>query len=310
LIRLLVRRLAVALPTALAVATAVFALLHLVPGDPVEMMLGEGAQPSEAAALRHRLGLDLPLGTQYLRFVGGLLRGDLGTSLHWSEPVSRLLWRHYPATLELAAAAMAFALAISLPLGLLAALRQGGLADRTVRIVALVGLSVPGFWLGPVLILAFAIALDLFPVSGRSGIASLVLPAATLGLGLAGILVRLIRSAVGEELQQPYVTTALAKGLTRRAAMVRHALPNALVPIVTVLGLQFGTLLAGAIITESIFAWPGLGRLLIQAIRLRDYPVVEGAVLAIAFSYVLVNLATDLAYAGLDPRVRLGGEVK
>jgi len=304
----LARRLAWTPVTALAVATAVFLLLHLVPGDPVAMMLGEGAEAAEAERLRAELGLDRPLAAQYLSYLGGLARGDLGESLHFRRPVAALLGETLPATLELALAAMAAAIAVALPLGLLAASRRGRPADRLARGFALVGVSMPSFWLGPLLILLFSIQLGWLPVSGRGGAASLVLPALTLGLGLAALLTRMVRTSVAEELARPYVTTALAKGLSRREALWRHALPNALIPVVTVLGLQFGSLLTGAILTETIFAWPGLGRLLIQSIRLRDYPLVQGAVLLIAGIYLLVNLATDLLYARLDPRVRLGGE--
>ena len=303
--RLVVRRLLVAVPTALAVATLVFALVHLIPGDPVLIMLGDGAQPSDVEALRARLGLDRPLAEQYRRFLGGLARGDLGVSLHFDEPVAALLARHYPATVELALAAMAAALVVSLPLGALAAHRKGSWLDRAARAFSLAGVSLPNFWLGPVAILFFSIQLGWLPVSGRGGWRHLVLPAATLGLALAALLTRMIRTALGEELGKPYLVTARAKGLGPWRVGARHALRNALVPVVTVVGLQFGSLLTGAILTETIFGWPGLGRLLIQAIRLRDYPLVQGAVLLIAVTYVAVNLVTDLVYAWLDPRIRV-----
>lgn len=298
------RRLLQAVPIALLVATLVFSLIHFIPGDPVELMLGEGAQPADVEALRHRLGLDRPLGEQYLAFLGGLLRGDLGVSLHSGEPVAGLLLRHFPATLELAMASMLVALAVALPLGILAALHRNRMVDHLSRLFALLGVSLPNFWLGPMLILVFAIQLDWFVVSGRSGLKSLVLPAVTLGTALAGLLTRMVRTSLGEELFRPYLTTALAKGLPWRRAVLRHALRNALIPVVTVIGLQFGALLTGAIITEMIFSWPGLGRLLIQAIYLRDYPLVQGGVLLIAMTYVLVNLLTDLVYAYVDPRIR------
>ena len=303
--RLVVRRLLIAVPTAFAVATLVFALVHLIPGDPVLIMLGDGAQPADVEALRARLGLDLPLARQYGRFLAGLARGDLGVSLHFDEPVAALLARHYPATVELALAAMAAALAVSLPLGIVAAYRRGSWVDRAARGFSLAGVSLPNFWLGPVAMLLFSIHLDLLPVSGRSGWKSLVLPAATLGLALAALLTRMIRSALGEELGKPYLVTARAKGLGPLRVAAHHALRNALVPVVTVVGLQFGSLLTGAILTETIFGWPGLGRLLIQAIRLRDYPLVQGAVLLISVTYVAVNLVTDLVYAWVDPRIRL-----
>lgn len=302
--RYVLRRLGYAVPTVLAVATLVFALVHLIPGDPVEMMLGEGARRADVQELRRELGLERPLGVQYGAFLVGLTRGDLGTSLHTGEPVTRMLARRFPATLELALASLVVALAVSLPLGILAALHRDGWIDQAARGVSLLGVSVPNFWLGPMLILVVAIQWRLAPVSGRDGLASLVLPALTLGTALAGLLTRMVRASMVEELPKPYVLTARAKGLDRRRIVGRHALRNALIPVVTIVGLQFGALLTGAIITETIFAWPGLGRLLIESIHRRDFPVVQGAVLLIAVTYVLVNLATDVAYAALDPRIR------
>lgn len=301
----LLRRLAQALPVTLAVATLVFALIHLIPGDPVEMMLGESAQAADVEALRHQLGLDRPLLAQYGSFVAGLVRGDLGRSLHFGEPVTALLARHVPATAKLALTALAAALLIALPLGLAAAYYRGGWIDRLARTFSLAGVSIPNFWLGPMAMLLFAIRLDLLPVSGNAGWRSLVLPAATLGLALSALLTRMVRQAVGAELGRPYLVTARAKGISRWRVAWLHALKNAMIPVVTVVGLQFGALLTGAILTETIFSWPGLGRLLIQAIRLRDYPLVQGCVLWISLTYVAVNLVTDLVYAGLDPRIRL-----
>lgn len=304
----LLRRLAQAVPVTFAVATLVFALIHLIPGDPVEMMLGEGAQPADVTALRTELGLDRPLLEQYAGFVAGLTRGDLGRSLHFDEPVATLIARHYPATALLAAAALAAALALALPLGMLAAYHRGGWIDRLARLFSLAGVSIPNFWLGPVAMLLFAIHLDLLPVSGSSGWRSLVLPAATLGLALSALLTRMVRQAVGGELGRPYLVTARAKGISRFRVALLHAFKNALIPVVTVVGLQFGALLTGAILTETIFSWPGLGRLMIQAIRLRDYPLVQGCVLLISVTYVAVNLGTDLLYAWLDPRIRIQDE--
>ena len=299
------RRLLIAIPTTLAVATLVFSLIHLIPGDPVLIMLGEGAQPTDVAELRGKLGLDRPLHVQYLGFLSGLVKGDLGSSLHFGKPVTDLLAESYPATFVLAIAAMTTALLVSLPLGMLAAYRKGGWVDRGARFFALVGVSIPNFWLGPVAILLFSIQLGWLPVSGWSGPASVVLPATTLGLAMAALLTRMVRSALAEELSKPYLVTARAKGLRPLRIATLHALRNALVPVVTVVGLQFGSLLTGAILTETIFGWPGLGRLLIQAIRLRDFPLVQGSVLLIAVTYVLVNLITDLVYAWLDPRIRV-----
>ncbi len=301
----LLRRLAQTVPIALLVATLVFSLIHLIPGDPVEMMLGEGAQRSQVEALRHDLGLDRPLATQYLSFLTGLVRADLGMSLHFREPVIEILVRHYPATLELTMASMVVALLVSIPLGVLAASHRNRFLDHVSRVVALVGVSIPNFWLGPMLILLFAIQLDWFPVSGRTGWLSLVLPAVTLGTALSGILTRMVRSSVAEELEKPYMMAALARGLRRGSVLRIHALKNASIPVVTIIGLQFGALLTGAIITETIFSWPGLGRLVIQAIRLRDYPLVQGSILAIALTYLVINLITDVVYAMLDPRIRV-----
>ena len=303
----ILRRLAQVLPTALLAATLVFALVHLVPGDPVEMMLGEGARAADVEALRRDLGLDRPLLEQYASFLGGLLRGDLGRSLHSGQPVLATLAERLPATLELAVASLLVALAVALPLGIVAALYRHRAPDHLARLLSLLGVSMPSFWLGPMLILLFAIEWDLLPVSGRGGPASLVLPAVTLGTGLAGLLTRMVRAALAEELGRPYLLATRARGVGRTTAVGRHALKNALIPVVTVLGLQFGALLTGAIITETIFSWPGLGRLLIESIRLRDYPLLQGAVLLIALTYLLVNLGTDVVYAWLDPRIRYGG---
>jgi peptide/nickel transport system permease protein len=301
----LLRRLSQAVPIALLVSTLVFSLIHLIPGDPVEMMLGEGAQRAEVEGLRAELGLDRPLSRQYWSFLVGLAQGDLGWSLHFGRPVTALLLERYPATLELTIAALIVALAVSLPLGILAARYRDTAVDHLSRFASLLGVSIPNFWLGPMLILLFSIHWNLFPVSGRAGLASVVLPAITLGTALAGILTRMVRTSLAEELHRPYLVTARAKGLRRRTTLVRHALRNASIPVVTVVGLQFGALLTGAIITETIFAWPGVGGLIIQAIQLRDYPLVQGGILVISLTYVLVNLGTDLLYALLDPRIRL-----
>ena len=300
----LLRRLAQAIPIALLVATLVFSLIHLIPGDPVALMLGDGARPADVEQLRHDLGLDQPLWRQYTDFLTGLVQGDLGSSLHYGRPVTSLMAEHYPATLELALASMLVALLLAVPLGILAALYRDRWIDHVSRFFALLGVSIPNFWLGPVLILLFAIHWNVLPVSGREGVTSLILPAITLGTALAGLLTRMVRSSLAEELEKPYMVTARAKGVHRRRAVLIHAMKNALIPVITVVGLQFGALLTGAIITETIFSWPGLGRLLIQAIRLRDYPLVQGGVLLIAITYVVVNLLTDLLYAWLDPRIR------
>lgn len=302
--RLVLRRLALLPPTLLGVGLVVFACLHAIPGDPVELMLGDGAGAAETAALRHDLGLDRPLPEQLAWFLGRLSRGDLGTSITFRRPVAAVIAERYPATLELALSALAVSLGTALPLGILAAVRRGTSLDRLIRTASLIGTCLPTLWSGPLLILAFSIGLGWFPVSGRDGVAHLVLPAVSLGIGMVGIIVRLTRASLLDALDQDYVRAARARGASPWHAWLRHALPNALPPVVTVVALQFGGLLAGAIITETIFAWPGLGRLVVQGIDARDYPLVEGCVLVIGCTYVLASTAADLLHAALDPRVR------
>lgn len=307
MLRLALRRLALTVPTMLAAATLVFALLHLVPGDPVDVMLGESAQAADREALRTSLGLDRPLAVQYATFLRGLATADLGRSLAHGTPVTRLLADRLPATAELTFAALAAAVALAFPLGLAAAARPGTWVDRGSVALALLGVSVPSFWLGPMLIIVFAVDLRWLPVSGRGTWAHLVLPACTLGFGMAAILTRMTRASVLECLGEDYVRTARAKGVSRRRIVAHHALRNALAPVVTILGLQFGALLAGTVITETIFAWPGLGRLLVDAINQRDYPVVQGCILAIAAGFVVANALADVVNAWLDPRLRAAG---
>ena len=297
-------RLLFALPALWLIVTMVFLLAHIVPGDPVAQMLGEGARAEDLDQLRHALGLDQPLGLQYVHYIGGFLHGDLGESFRFQQPVTQVILSRYPATLELAIVALAVCAAIGIPAGMLAAERRGTSTDHSIGVFTLFGLSVPNFALGPVLILIFSVLLGWLPVSGRGGISHLVLPAVTLGAALAAILTRMVRTSVIEELSSDYVRTARAKGLRESAVLFRHAFRNALIPILTILGLQFGTLLAGTIVTETIFSWPGIGRLAVQAIEARDYPLLQGCILLIAISYVLVNLLTDLVYAFVDPRVR------
>jgi ABC-type dipeptide/oligopeptide/nickel transport system permease component len=297
-------RLLLALPALWLIITMVFMLAHIVPGDPVQQMLGEGARAEDVQQLRHTLGLDLPVRVQYERYIKNVLRGDLGESFRFQRPVTQVVLSHYPATLELAFVALLVCAAIGIPGGLVAAERRGTPTDHAVGLFTLLGLSIPNFALGPVLILVFSVILGWLPVSGRGGIAHLVLPAITLGAAFAAILTRMVRTSAMEELSSDYVRTARAKGLSEPAVLFRHAFRNALIPILTVLGLQFGTLLAGAIVTETIFSWPGIGRLTVQAIGARDYPLLQGCILLIAVSYVGVNLLTDLACALADPRVR------
>jgi len=304
-------RLALTLPVVWLVVSLVFLLIHLVPGDPIQQMLGEGASPADISSLRHQYGLDQPLGAQYLHYWGGVLRGDLGSSIRLHDSVAHLVTQRYPYTLGLALAALVMALLLALPAGILAAVRRGRPLDQALSVVSLFGLSVPGLALGPVLILVFSIGLGWLPVSGANsggGAAIewpyLILPSVAMGASLAAILTRMIRTAMLEELGQDYIRTARAKGLSELAVVCRHALPNALVPIVTVVGLQFGALLAGAIVTEKIFSWPGLGRLVVDSISNRDYALVQGCLLSIGLTYVLVNLLTDLAYRWANPRMR------
>jgi len=280
-------------------------MIHIVPGDPVEQMLGEGAAPGELAQLRHSLDLDQPLLKQYGHYLKQLAHGDLGQSLKYQAPVRRIIFDRYPATLQLALLALLVCAAIAIPAGILAAHRRGQAADRAVGLFTLFGLAIPNFALGPLLILLFSIEIGVLPVSGRAGALSYILPAATLGAALAAILTRMVRGAMLEELSSDYVRTARAKGLGTAAVLLRHAFRNALIPVITILGLQFGTLLAGTIVTETIFSWPGIGRLTVQAISSRDYPLLQGCILVISVSYVLVNLLTDLLYSFIDPRVRL-----
>jgi peptide/nickel transport system permease protein len=291
----------------LGVSCLVFLLIHLVPGDPVEVMLGEAAQPADREALRHALGLDQSLLTQLLHYFNGLLHLDFGVSLQSKRPITELLWERIPATAELAGAALLVAVMIAVPLGVIAAVRKDSPWDYGAMTVSMLGVSIPNFWLGPILILVFSVWLGWLPVSGREQPDSIILPAITLGTALAAVLSRMVRSSLLEVLHEDYIRTARAKGLPESAVIWRHGLRNALLPVVTVLGLQLGVLLGGAVITEMVFSWPGLSELTIASIQRRDYPVVQACVLLISTSYVVVNTLTDLVYGWLDPRVRLGG---
>jgi peptide/nickel transport system permease protein len=304
-------RLVLTVPVVWLVVSLVFLLIHLVPGDPVLQMLGEGAAPADITALRHQYGLDQPLWAQYLHYWAGVVRGNLGSSIRLHDTVAHLIAQRYPYTLVLTLTALGLALALALPAGILAAVRRGRWIDQLLSVVSLFGLSVPGLALGPILILVFSIILGWLPVSGANAGGTnsidwryLVLPSVAMGAPLAAILTRMVRTTMLEELGQDYIRTARAKGLSERAVVCRHALPNALVPIVTVVGLQFGALLAGAIVTETIFSWPGLGRLTVSAISNRDYALVQGCLLSIGLTYVLVNLLTDVVYRWVNPRIR------
>jgi len=289
----------------LGVVSLVFLLLHLVPGDPVEVMLGESATPADRGELRRTLGLDRPIAVQWARYLARLSHGDLGASLHSREPVAALVAGRVQATAQLGAAALLVSLAIGLPLGIGAALRDGRGLDRAALGLCALAMSVPSFWLGPILILVFSITLGWLPVSGRTEAGAIVLPALTLGIPLAAVLTRMVRASMLQVLREDYLRTARAKGLRPAQVTLRHALRNAALPVMTVLGLQLGGVLAGAIITETIFQWPGLGQLTIESIQRRDYPVVQACVLVISLAYVVVNAATDILCGLLDPRVRM-----
>jgi peptide/nickel transport system permease protein len=300
-----IRRLIILLPVLWAVVTLVFFLIHLVPGDPARNLAGENASEQQVQEIRSELGLDRPLLTQYTDYWRGLLRGDWGTNPVTREPVIKRIGSRYPSTIQLALASMVIAVVVSIPLGVTAATHRGSAIDSATTLVALLGISLPSFALGPLLVLLFSVNLGVTPVSGAGGLANLILPALTLGAGLSAILTRIVRSSVLEELGEDYVRTARAKGLDETRVIYKHVLKNGLIPVVTVLGLQFGVLLAGAIITERVFAWPGVGSLLVDSIGERDYKLTQGCILVIATTYVLVNTATDLAYRALDPRIKV-----
>ena len=304
MMRLLGSRLLYTLPVLWLVVSVVFLLIHLVPGDPIEAMLGEGSASADVQTVRHAYGLDQSIGTQYLRYWNGVLHGRLGQSIRLNQDVGRVIWERYPYTLRLTLAALAVALLLSIPAGVRSAQRRDRWDDRLLSVVSLFGLSFPNFALGPILILFFAIKLGLLPVSGSETWEHLVLPSITLGGALAAILTRMVRTAMLEELGQDYIRTARAKGLSERTVVYKHALRNAMIPVLTVVGLQFGSLLAGAIVTETIFSWPGIGRLTITAINNRDYFLVQGCILAIGLTYIVVNLLTDVLYAVVNPRIR------
>jgi peptide/nickel transport system permease protein len=302
----IIRRLLQMIPITLGILTLIFSLIHLIPGDPAVQIAGEGARPQDIENVRKALGLDQPLWKQYVTYLKNLAKGDLGKSFRTGESVAEEIKVRYPATMQLAFGAMFVALLVAFPLGVISAIYRNSWIDNVARFFALIGVSMPSFWFGPLLIIAFAINREWFPVSGREqGWRSLVLPSVTMGLALAAILTRMIRVSLAEELNQLYVTTAIAKGVTRAKAIFAHALKNALIPVITVLALQFGSLLTGAIITEQIFSWPGLGRLLISSITSRDYPQVQASILVIALTYIMVNFISDLLYGVADPRIKL-----
>ncbi|MBT9173095.1 MAG: Dipeptide transport system permease protein DppB [Syntrophomonadaceae bacterium] len=302
--RYVVRRVLLVIPVMLGVSLIVFLLMHFTPGDPALLMLGERATEEQLQLLRQEMGLLEPLPVQYARFLGAALQGDLGRSYRSGRPVMTEVLSRLPATAELAVAAVVIAVLIGVPVGVLSAVKQYSLLDNAGMLLALLGASLPSFWLGLMLMLLFAVNLGWLPPSGRDGLSSLVLPALTLGAGAAALITRMTRSSMLEVINQDYVRTARAKGLPEKTVIYSHAFRNALLPVVTVIGLQFGALLGGAVITETVFAWPGAGRLAVEAIRAKDYPVVQGAVLMLAFAFAIVNLLVDLLYAFLNPRIR------
>jgi ABC-type dipeptide/oligopeptide/nickel transport system permease component len=302
--RYVTTRLLYTLPVVWLVVSVVFLLIHLVPGDPIQQMLGEGAATVDLQAARHAYGLDVPIGKQYVNYWKGVLHGDLGKSLRFNQGVTRVISERYPSTMKLTVAALVVALLLAIPAGVRSAVHRNRWDDRLLSFISLLGLSFPNFALGPILILFFAVKLGALPVSGSGTLAHLVLPAITLGGALAAILTRMVRTSMLEELSQDYIRTARAKGVAEGAVVYKHALRNAMIPVLTVVGLQFGALLAGAIVTETIFSWPGIGRLTIQAISNRDYYLVQGCILAIGLTYVAVNFMTDLLYSVANPRIR------
>ncbi|MCB0391386.1 MAG: ABC transporter permease [Bdellovibrionales bacterium] len=301
----IIRRLLVTLPVILGVCTLTFLLIHFVPGDPIDIMLGDQASTVDKEALRSQLGLNQPLLVQYKNFLWQISHLDLGQSLHSKSSVTSILSERIPATVELTVAAMFFAILFGIPLGIIAAVKQYSTVDNSILVTSLFGISLPGFFLGPMLIWIFAILLPLFPVSERGGIENLVLPALSLALPLGAIILRMTRTQMLEEIKQDYIRVARSKGLSDFPVYFKHALRNALIPVITIIGLQVGALLTGTVITETIFDWPGIGSLLLQAIQQRDYPIVQGCVLLIALTYVIVNLFTDISYAIVNPKVRL-----
>jgi peptide/nickel transport system permease protein len=301
--RYFLNRLLLFVPTLIGALKLVFFLINLVPGDPVEVMLGETASATDKEELRRQLGLDQPVLTRYSEFFADLSRGDLGRSLYENADVAELIAARLPATFELTISAMIVALIISFPLATLAALKPGTWIDRVALFFSLVGLSMPNFWLGPLLMILVSIQLGWLPVSGRGSFSHLVLPALTLGMAMAAILTRILRTSLLRIVNLDFIKTARAKGVGEPSVWLKHMLRNALIPVISIIGLQFGSLLAGSIITETVFSWPGIGRLTVQAIQTRDYPLVQGCVLVVATGYLVVNFITDVFYSVVDPRI-------
>lgn len=303
--KLFLKRLLLLFPTALGTVTVVFLFVHLIPGDPVDLMLGEHALPVDREALRRVLGLDQPVQIQYLNFMKGIFRGDFSYSIFFREDVLSLIFRYFPATLELALVAFLFSVVISFLFGIISMKFHGSWIDSAVSLFSISGISIPSFFIGPVLIIIFSIWFNIFPVSGKENILSVILPAFTLGYGMAGLLTRIVRTSLLESFSSPYIITARAKGIGENRILLVHILKNSIITVITVMGIQFGHLLAGAIITERIFSWPGIGTLLVQGIFARDYPLVQGCVLWISLIFIVINFLTDIIYMSVDPRIRI-----
>lgn len=305
LLSAVLRRILITIPLVFGVVTFTFLLIHFIPGDPVDMMLGDQASSIDKQALRKELGLDKPLLKQYVFFLNGLVNMDLGRSLLNQRPVMDEITERLPATIELTLASMFWAILIGIPLGVLAAIKQYSWMDNGVLVVGLLGMSIPNFWLGPMLILLFSVHFDLLPVSERGGLEHLILPSLSLGLSLSAILMRMTRASMLEVIENDYIRTARAKGLHPFFVYFKHALRNALIPVITIIGLQFGSLITGSVVTETIFDWPGIGTLFYSSILNRDYPLVQGCILFIALSYVMVNFLTDIMYMIVNPQIRV-----
>jgi len=300
----IVRRLISMVPIVLGVTIGVFSILHLAPGCPTTIMLGDHASPEAIEELRNRLGLDDPLHVQYFRWLSRVVTGDFGRSIHTRQLVSEMVLQRVPATVELTLTAMILSLVIAIPVGIISATKQYSIFDHAGMVGALFGVSMPVFWQGLMGILIFSFLLGWFPISGRGGLEHLILPAITLGTSQAALIARLIRSSMLEIIKQDYITTARSKGLVERIVIIKHALKNALIPVVTIVALQLPVLFGGAVITETVFAWPGMGRLIVTSIFVRDFPVVQAAVLIMAMIVILCNLVADILYIFLDPRIR------
>jgi len=306
----IIRRFFMVIPILIGAATIVFALMFIVPGDPARLLMGQHGDEKTLASIRHELGLDRPIYVQYGKFIGRLARGNLGVSYRQRRPVAEIIRERFPATAKLAVASMVIAVIFGIAAGIVAAVNRNTVLDWLVMVFSLTGISMPVFWLGMMLILVFAAGLGWLPVGGygRSGdLRHIILPALSLAAVSVGYIARMMRSSMLEVIGKDYIRTARAKGLTNRAVILRHALRNAFIPVITIIGINFASLLGGAVATETVFAWPGLGRATVDAIRVRDLPVVEGCVMFLAFLFVIANLLVDLSYAWLDPRIRLDG---